>query len=116
MEKDLVEFRAKVAATPKPKPLAKLKSLRELCTLAKTDDRYKFLIIITLENFGCEHLAPRRNEQPKWEAYSNGIYQIQSLVGEYGIAEDEVFHDVLEEINSLRTHVDNVTERDLAWK
>lgn len=95
--------------------IKKVKSMSELWQLAKTDERYQRLVIVALNNLGCDHLAQgcRRWHPVKWEAYFNGLNQyIESLVGEYGESEVKAEKSILAEINNVR---DCIEQADLEW-
>lgn len=90
------------------KEFPKAKSWHELYKLAEADDRYKLLIICGLENLGNPTMIG--GKEPKWKRAWNGLQEyIMALVGEYGESESKAEQQVLDEVNSVRDCIDQVS-------
>ena len=107
----------RIKMTKKPKKTLRLiepvTCLSDLAAKAKEDEAYQRLAIVALRNLGCEHLADSRRSVTKYGAYVIGLYSYwSSLVGEYGIDEDQAEDDVVDEVNHVRDCID---QADLNW-
>jgi len=84
-----------MSAKTTKKLIAKVKSFSDLRAKAKTDERYQKLAIAAAENVG----GPATDFEG---AIRYLLGHVMSLVGEYGMDEDEAEETMLDEINFCR--------------
>lgn len=80
------------------KKLKKVKSLRELRQLANNDAKYQELAVSAAQNIGALD-----SDSKDWNSAIRYLeMHMMSLVGEYGMDEDEAEKSIVDEVNFVR--------------